>query len=120
MPDFYQKAPVTCGTSNGKLRAGRAQQFMPFASLRGFYDMVRQQERRVEPRREHTEEDIERLSRLLAQLEKGTVARITHYQGDAYVISCGAVTEIVPAYKTLRIIKECIAFEDIYEIEILG
>ena len=28
-------------------RAGRAQQFMPFAALRGYYDLIRERERIV-------------------------------------------------------------------------
>lgn len=107
-------------TSSGKLRAGRAQQFMPFAALRGYYDLVAAQERVVEPRHDHTEEDIARLSALLAQVKKGSVVRIKHYENGAYLTTCGAVTEIVPEYQTLRVIKTRIAFEDIYELELLG
>ncbi len=104
-------------TSNGKLRANRAAQFSPFASLRGYYDVVRKQERVEEPRREHTEEDIARISSVLSTLRKGDVVRVVHYKQGAYLTTCGAITEIVPEYQTLRIIKQTLHFEDIYEIE---
>lgn len=107
-------------TSSGKLRAGRAQQFMPFAALRGYYNLVAQQERVVEPRRDHTEEDVMHLSNLLSQVKKGSVVRVKHYQDGAYVTTCGAVTEIVPEFQMLRVIKQRISFEDIYELEFLG
>jgi succinate dehydrogenase/fumarate reductase flavoprotein subunit len=104
-------------TSSGKLRANRAAQFSPFANLRGYYDVVRKQERVVEPRREHTEEDITRISSVLSTLRKGDVVRVVHYKQEAYLTTCGAITEIVPEYQTLRIIKQTLHFEDIYEIE---
>lgn len=106
-------------TSNGKARAGRAQQFMPFAALKGYYDLVAKQERRVEPRKDHTEEDVRHLSELLSQVKKGSVVRVLHYEDGAYVTTCGAVSEIVPEYQTLRVIKQIISFEDIYELEFL-
>ena len=34
----------------------RARQFMPFAALRGYYDLIREAEYTPEPRRPHTEE----------------------------------------------------------------
>ena len=39
--------------------AMRARQFAPFAALRGYYDLVRERERVVEPRREMSEESAE-------------------------------------------------------------
>ena len=37
-------------------RADRAQQFMPFAALKGYYDLIRERERVAEPKRELTDE----------------------------------------------------------------
>lgn len=114
------RAPKKYGTtSSGKVRASRAQQFMPFAALRGYYDLVAQQERVIEPRKEHTEEDIARLSALLSQVRKGSVVQVRHYEDGAYVITCGAVSEIIPEYQTLRVIKKRISFEDIYDLQLL-
>ena len=39
---------------------------MPFASLRGYYDFIREQERVKEPRRELSEDDAQELSVSLA------------------------------------------------------
>ena len=55
MPSSSKHTGPSAFTSNGKLRANRASQFMPFASLRGYYDQVRKQERVVEPRRDFIE-----------------------------------------------------------------
>ena len=43
-------------TANGTVRAGRAAQFMPFAALTGYYELVRKQEITAEPKCELTEE----------------------------------------------------------------
>ena len=56
-------------------RADRAQQFMPFAALKGYYDLIRERERVVEPKRELTDEQALELSRKLdvykRQLQRG-------------------------------------------------
>ncbi len=41
-------APSRC--ANGKARAKRAAQFMPFAALTGYYDLIREQEWKAEER----------------------------------------------------------------------
>ena len=117
MPSSSKHTGPSAFTSNGKLRANRASQFMPFASLRGYYDQVRKQERVIEPRREQSEELVTQLSHTLATIKRGDVVRIVHYADGAYLTTCGAVTELVPAYQTIRIIKQTIRFEDIYELE---
>lgn len=50
-------------TANGAVRAGRAAQFMPFAALTGYYELVRKQEITVEPKCELTEEKALELSK---------------------------------------------------------
>lgn len=99
------------------VRADRAQQFMPFAALKGYYELVRERERVVEPRREQTEEDAERLSRTLAQVRKRSMVAVTHYDEGAYVITRGLVADIDTAFRTITIVKRRIAFEDILAIE---
>ena len=45
--------------------ADRARQFMPFASLRGYYDYIREQERVREPRRELSEDGAQTAAQAL-------------------------------------------------------
>ena len=47
--------------AESRRHADRARQFMPFASLRGYYDFIREQERVKEPRRELSEDDAQEL-----------------------------------------------------------
>ena len=76
-------------------RADRAQQFMPFAALKGYYDLIRERERVAEPKRELTDEQALELSRKLSQLKRREMACIVHYDGEAYVTARGLVSDIV-------------------------
>ena len=75
-------------------RADRAQQFMPFAALKGYYDLIRERERVAEPKRELTDEQALELSRKLSQLKRREMACIVHYDGEAYVTARGLVSDI--------------------------
>ena len=48
--------------AESRRHADRARQFMPFASLRGYYDFIREQEREKEPRRELSEDGAQEQS----------------------------------------------------------
>ena len=97
-------------------RADRAQQFMPFAALKGYYDLIRERERTVEPRRELTDERALELSQRLAGLERREMASVVHYDGEAYVTTRGLVSDIDLAARTVTIVRTRIPFEDIWEI----
>ncbi len=98
----------------------RARQFMPFAALRGFEELIREQERKPEPRRTLSEEDAAALSRRLSQVERGNVVRVTHYDGNAYKTTVGMVSDIDFATRSLRIVKTVIRFDDISGISELN
>ena len=55
-PEGRRRAADPNLTANGAVRANRAAQFMPFAALTGYYELVRKQEITVEQKRELTEE----------------------------------------------------------------
>ena len=61
-------------------RVDRAKQFLPFNSLRGFYDLVRIKEKIITPRRELTTDELEKLSFRYNQLEKGEMVKLTYYE----------------------------------------
>ena len=94
----------------------RARQFMPFAALRGFEDMIRRQTREVTPRRELSEYEAEKLSKKLTRIEKGSMVRITYYAEDAYTTLEGMVSEIDFTLRFLRVIKTRIDFENVLNI----
>lgn len=111
------------GASGGgapRRHAERAAQFMPFAALTGYYDLVREQERTVEPRREVTDERAERVSSELARLRRGDLARVTSYEDGAYVTREGVVARVDVAARELQVVRARVRFADLWEVVRLG
>ena len=66
-------------------RADRAKQFMPFAALKGYYEMVKAQEKIIAPRRELSEYKASLLSEKLLKVRKGIVIKVVYYKQDGYI-----------------------------------
>ena len=92
---------------------------MPFAALRGYYELVRQQQRVREPRHELTDEEAEALSRTVSQLRRGQVVRVVHYNRDAYETLTGCVARIDLVSRELMVVKTPIRLDDIRELSIV-
>ena len=97
-------------------RRQRAAQFMPFAALKGYYDLIRERERVAEPKRELTDEQALELSRKLSQLKRREMACIVHYDGEAYVTARGLVSDIDLAARTVTVVRTRIPLDDIADI----
>ena len=104
-------------TANGKPRASRAAQFMPFAALTGYYELAWQQERITEPRHELTDEEALALSRTIMQVKKGDLVHVTYYDWDTYRTVSGIVARIDFAFRRIQIVKTVIGFDDILTIK---
>lgn len=99
-------------------KTDRAKQFMPFAALRGYYDLIRQCERIKEDKKELSDSEAEILSSKIAQIQKGLIVKVKYYNTDAYDEITGMVSDIDKTSKTLKIIKTKINFDDILNVEI--
>lgn len=106
-------------TASGRPRADRAAQFMPFAALRGYYELVRQQERVKEPRHELTDEEAATLSSTISQLRRGQMVRVTYYDCDAYTTLTGCVARIDLVQRELTVVRTVIALDDIRELSVV-
>lgn len=95
----------------------RAKQFMPFAALRGYYELVQEKERVIEPRRELSDEQAEVLSRRLCHIQKGMMVTVRRYRDDAYETVRGVVSRISPEFRHLTIVKTRIPFDDILTVD---
>lgn len=95
----------------------RARQFMPFAALKGYYDLVQSRERVEEPFHVLTEEEALALSRTVARLKKGAVVRVVHYEEGAYVATCGVLSQIDTVFRNLTVVKRRIEFDAVRSIE---
>ena len=104
------------GPREAAAHPGRAVQFMPFAALKGYHELARSKELVPEPRREMTEELARELTQAIGALRKGDVVRVVHYEGDGYVETVGAVSEVVEQFQLLRVVRKEIAFDDIFSI----
>ena len=98
-------------------RVDRAKQFLPFNSLRGFYDLVRIKEKIITPRRELTTDELEKLSFRYNQLENGKMAKITYYEIDGYVKLEGMIAKIYNINREIIIVDKVIKLDDIVEVE---
>ena len=105
-------------TANGRTRADRAAQFMPFAALTGYYELAREQERVIEPRRDMTEENALRLSRKLETVGRGDLMRVTYYDRDGYIARIGIVESVDTVFRVLKLKGQAIPFDDILDIKI--
>ena len=99
-------------------RRDRAKQFLPFNSLRGYYDLIREKEKTVTPKRELSDYDLEKLSNKINMLEKNMMVKITYYDIDSYKTIEGILTKIDINNKFLVIVKTIISFNDISDINI--
>ena len=104
----------------GVPHADRAHIFMPFAALRGYYDLVREQERVPEPKRLLTEEDALRLSQTLTLVRKGDMVRITYYDQGAYESAVARVSQVDLAYRCLHLDCGKVCLDDVADLEVLG
>ncbi|MGN1153940.1 MAG: YolD-like family protein [Candidatus Gastranaerophilaceae bacterium] len=97
-------------------RQDRARQFMPFASLKGYFDKIREQQKIKEPKKELSDSEAERLSFKLNQLQKGQMITVTYYDEDAYETVEGLISNYDENFRTLTIVKTVISFDDILDI----
>lgn len=98
----------------------RARQFMPFAALRGFDEMLAEELAVKEDKRELGEDDSEKISHTLAKIGKGDFVRVTFYDKTRYRKECGTVTDVnfIAGYFKVGIVK--VFIDDISELELIG
>ncbi len=108
---------IKVATKRGKMpREDRAKQFMPFAALKGFQEMLKEKERIVVPRMELSEEQKEELDRKLQMLEKNDIATVVYFQDGEYVKVKGMVSRIDLSSRIVKIVNTKICFDDIADI----
>lgn len=103
----------------GRPHPDRARQFMPFAALRGYYDLVHAKEVASEPRRPLSDDEARALDEVIASLAKGDVVRCRYYEGSGYREVEGTVSQIDLAFHDLWIVRRRIPFSAIQSLELL-
>lgn len=110
--------PVPAGL--GRPHPDRARQFSPFAALRGYYELVHERERVIEPRRPLSEEEARALDATIADLQRGAMVRAVFYEKDAYRTIVGTVSQVDMIYHDLWIVRERIPFDELCALEALS
>ena len=95
----------------------RAGQFMPFAALKGFYDLIKEKERVIVPKHEIAEDKADELSVKMNQVKEGMLLKVVYYSDGEYISTRGVVTIIDLIFRKLTIVKNEIDLDDIWDIE---
>ena len=98
-------------------RAERARVFMPFAALKGYYDLILAQEDGQEVRRELDDETVAKISCKLNRINKGSSIEVEYYECGNYITEKGKVSRIDYSYKYLVVNEQKIWFDDNMDIE---
>ena len=101
-----------------KSNPNRARQFLPFNSLRGYYDLVRKQEIIKAKKKVLADEEAAIISDKLNMLKRGMLVKIKYYKDYGYIEIEGMVANIDSIFHKITIVKEIINFDDIISIDI--
>ena len=99
-------------------REERACQFMPFAALRGFEELLREKTKEITPRREHSDEEAAALSAKLLRAERGMLVTVIYYEKDGYVEKSGMLSDVDLTMRRLTVVKQSISFDDLWDIRV--
>lgn len=100
--------------------AARAKLFMPFDSLKGFQECLRQKEKVIVPRKILLEDHLEQLNHTMSHMEIGDMIQAVYYYYDHYRQITGLLSKIDKDHnKTIQIVHTCIPIKDIIHLEII-
>lgn len=103
--------------NRGKMDLGeRAKQFMPFAALKGFDELLLQKEKITVTRIELSEERKAELDNKMRFIRKNDIITVTYYAQGEYLKMCGMVSGIDAEARYLKVVNKKIPFDDIYDI----
>lgn len=102
---------------NEENNINRAHIFQSFDALKGFREILKEQERIIVPKKILSEDDLEILNRKIAYIQQGMVITIIYFDQSQYVQIEGIVTKINFDTKIIQIVKHKINFYSIIEIK---
>ena len=87
-------------------RVARAKQFLPFDSLKGLQEAIREKEVEYEEKRDLAEDTLNDLNNKFNQIDNGSFVKITFYKNGKYSEIKGRVTNIDYIKKKIQINKK--------------
>lgn len=96
----------------------RAKQFSPFSPLKGLSKALAAKEKIRVPKRELSDETIEKINNALVNLKIGEIITVVYYEEkeQEYLQLTGMVAKVNEYENILQIVSTKIRFEDIYDI----
>lgn len=106
---------------NRNKKAERAKIFLPFESLKGYSNYLREKERILVEKKLLSEYDCEQLNNTFTQLKKMDMVKVVYYEDGEYIELQGVVTKLdFDIHKTIQIVNKVIRLSDIKEISIVA
>lgn len=101
------------------MAVSRAKQFLPFDSLKGLQEALREKEIEQEEQIELSEEKLTELNNIFNKIEIGSKVKIKFYKNNKYIEIKGTITNIDYIKKKIQIEKiQNINISDIVSISI--
>lgn len=99
----------------------RAKIFAPYDALKGFKEMLNEQEAIKEEKKILSEEQLLALNDILLNLETGMMIKVKYYNHlkSKYEIKEGIFVKLDTVYKKIHVVKSKINISDILELEII-
>lgn len=97
----------------------RAQIFSAFDALKGFRELLKEQEKVVVAKRSLSEDDYELLNRQIYQLEVGMLVRVVYFAQGEYLQKEGRIAKLNLDTRIIQIVKTRIDLRNIVEISFL-
>lgn len=97
----------------------RAQIFQSFDALKGFRELLKEQEYVVVPMKQLSEDALEQLNYTIYQVKVGMMVRLIYAEKGVYIQVEGKVSKLNLDTKMIQIVKKKINIPTIVSIEIL-
>ena len=99
----------------------RAKIFAPYDAIKGFKEMLNEQENIKEEKKTLSEEQLISLNDTLLSLETGMMIKVKYYNHviSRYEIKEGIFVKLDAVYKKIHVVKSKINISDILELEII-
>lgn len=102
-----------------RTRAQRAQMFQAFDALKGFREILKEQERVLVPKKILSEDDLNELNYKIHQIKVGMIIQIVYYDKNQYIQLEGIVSKTNLDTKLIQIVKKKINLLNIVDVEVV-
>lgn len=95
----------------------RAHIFSAFDALKGFWELLKEQERVIVPKRMLSEDDFEILNQKIHAVEKGMMITLVYFDNGDYIEQTGRVSKLSFDENYIQIVKSKIPLKSIVDIQ---